>query len=265
MVLISIVTINRNNLNGLIRTVESVLMQSHQEFKWYIIDGMSTDGSIDYINNINFKNLTTLIEADNGIYHAMNKGINLVDSDSLVLFLNSGDCLYADNILFEISKINNCPDIIYGDYSIKMVNNKLKRIYQPEFLNIIWLFNKTINHQSYLIKGSLLKKFNFDCLYKVCADWAQLMKILINEGNINILRIPLVISIYEIGGFSDKNNELRINERRKFLKINLSSSLYDSFENIGGLVTKPNFNNLLKLSKSKWRWKIINSMIKLIS
>ena len=87
---ISIITINYNNFEGLKKTIKSVINQTWKDYEYIVIDGGSNDGSVEYLksldNTINF----WVSEADNGVYHAMNKGINKANGEYL-LFLNSGD------------------------------------------------------------------------------------------------------------------------------------------------------------------------------
>lgn len=264
--MISIVTINLNNLSGLIKTVESVKSQILINFDWFIIDGNSNDGSVEFINQIDFPGLHKIIGSDNGIYDAMNKGIDLVNKDSITLFLNSGDYLYSNTVLSDIAHLASNVDILFGDFGLITNNNPslIHKIKQPERLDFTWLFSKTINHQSYFIRGSLLKRYKFDLLYSVCADWAQMMSILLNESHLIIKKVPIIISIYDINGYSSRTNEKRLYQRTLFLKNNLPNSLYDSLKYISGLHTKSNFNQLVNLSKSKWRWRLLSFIIKVI-
>ena len=111
--MISIITINYNNLSGLIKTVNSVKSQISKSYEHIIIDGGSIDGSFDYIlaNKSLFSNWVS--ERDSGIYDAMNKGI-LFSKGTHVLFLNSGDTLYDDNILSSIDFELYSDNLIFG-------------------------------------------------------------------------------------------------------------------------------------------------------
>ncbi len=95
---LSIITVNYNNLEGLKKTVKSVVDQTWSEFEYLIIDGGSTDGCLEYIkikeNEIDF----WISEPDKGVYHAMNKGIQKATGE-YVIFLNSGDHFYKKNVL----------------------------------------------------------------------------------------------------------------------------------------------------------------------
>src|SRR5688572_27521016 len=95
---ISIITINYNNLDGLKRTVDSVVNQTWQEFEYIVIDGGSTDGSGAYIESKSKHFHYWVSEPDKGIYNAMNKGIVKATGEYL-LFLNSGDHFFNDTVL----------------------------------------------------------------------------------------------------------------------------------------------------------------------
>ena len=94
----SIITINYNNLKGLKRTVRSIFEQSYRNFDYIVIDGGSKDGSIDYLKTMQRRGLSFVSEPDNGIYDALNKGVNLSNQE-YVLFVNSGDILYDKDVL----------------------------------------------------------------------------------------------------------------------------------------------------------------------
>ena len=85
----------------------------------------------------------------------------------------------------------------------------------------------------------------------------QLFSILYYEGSISRKKLVLIITNYEGGGISELFNDKRIAERESYLREKLSKNVYDSFLEIGGLVAKSNFKDLLKLASSKWRWKVV--------
>ena len=97
---LSIVTINRNNANGLEKTMQSVASQSFKEFEYIVVDGASTDGSVDVIRSheADCAHLKWVSEPDSGIYNAMNKGLQMATGD-YVQILNSGDCLAASDVM----------------------------------------------------------------------------------------------------------------------------------------------------------------------
>ncbi len=244
------------------------MSQSFQEFKWLIIDGNSTDGSIEFIKSLQFEKLNIIIEDDKGIYDAMNKSIRYILPDDLVWFINSGDIIFDRTILNKLMYVENQNDIVFGDYAIKKPNESLKRIKiirNPLSLNFVWLIKKTLNHQSYLIKGKFINSYRFNEKYSVCADWVQLFSILTSKEEIKIVKIPFPISIYELGGFSSNHENLRIEERNRFLASIYSESVLQQLQELSSIISKKYFSQLLSISRSKYRVRLLYLFIKLIS
>ena len=126
---LSIITINRNNAQGLRKTIESVISQTFTDFEYLIIDGASTDGSTDVIKQYEDKITYWISEPDKGIYNAMNKGI-LKAVGAYCLFLNSGDALSKDSILSDVFNKEYNSDILCGYVSGKR-NNENLILYPP--------------------------------------------------------------------------------------------------------------------------------------
>lgn len=109
----SIITINYNDKSGLRRTIESVASQTYVDYEYIIIDGGSTDGSVDVIKEFASDIDCWVSEKDRGIYHAMNKGVLQAHGD-YCLFLNSGDAFYDKSVLEHIAEKGLKEDIIVG-------------------------------------------------------------------------------------------------------------------------------------------------------
>ncbi len=107
----------------------------------------------------------------------------------------------------------------------------------PREIDFAYLVGKTINHQSYLIKSGLLKKYPFKNDYSIVADWVQLMEIFRNEKPV-IKKLDFPIAIYEGGGISEKQDDLRILQRAEYLK-----SIYSEWELL----------SIIKLSRMRQR------------
>ena len=128
---ITIITVVYNNYKTIKTAIESVLNQTYNDIEYIIIDGGSTDGTLDIINNYKDKISLFISESDNGIYDAMNKGVNLSSGD-LIGILNSDD-LYDNNIVIQnvVNEflIDKNLDILYGDlvYVNKIDTTKIIR------------------------------------------------------------------------------------------------------------------------------------------
>ena len=111
---LSIITVNLNNCDGLQKTIDSVVSQTFKDFEWIVIDGGSTDGSKELIEQYADHFTYWVSEPDKGIYNAMNKGIRVAKGDYLQ-FLNSGDYLYDRTTLEKCLLPQNNADVIYGN------------------------------------------------------------------------------------------------------------------------------------------------------
>lgn len=206
---ISIITINYNNAIGLSNTVESVINQNGGGFEYLIIDGGSTDSSVEIIKGCKYNIDYWISERDNGVYSAMNKGIVRATGE-YIIFLNSGDC-FVDKYTLEkcLYAINNFDDvdIFYAD--ILLVNQAggtpIKFRQHPAELNLQYFKNDTINHQASLIKRSLFGEFGLypEC-YRLASDfWLFLLSLLKNK-KYHYLPFPMII--YDFTGISAQNN-----------------------------------------------------------
>jgi hypothetical protein len=227
-----IITVHLNDSNSFSKTAQSILKWAENEvnWHWFIKDGLSDS---NHTNSINATielfpagRVTLIAEPDEGIYHAMNQIIpSLKEDDFFCLFLNCGDeisnelCNNWQSIRLRSLNI----DLFYGDYWYRQ-EESITRKSSPSQINWAYLIAKTINHQSMWIKSSLIKKYPFKTHYKIVADWVQLFLMMRNE-KINYQYFPLPFVIYQGGGYSELNDDKRLNERREFL-----ASLYSTWE-----------------------------------
>lgn len=250
---LSIITINYNNAEGLRRTLASVAAQTFRDFEHIIVDGGSTDGSVEVIREYEqslasrlspfASNLKWLSEPDSGIYNAMNKGIeialgrrvvNAFNRSELVedknkgikmangeylLFLNSGDYLVDENVVENIMQLALKDDICYG-YQMNEIDGRLVEeiCIDPSYITFDTMRNAHIPHQSSLIKlDTLVRLGGYDESNKIVSDWAYVMKCLFMHNG-TITRIPVNIAVYDMNGISsvaDKTPQWA--ERRKVL------------------------------------------------
>ena len=212
--MITIVTINLNNKDGLKRTIESVVNQSFfDKVEYVIIDGGSTDGSVDVIKEYDDKIAYWCSEPDGGIFPAMNKSIEHINGD-YVLFLNSGDILNNNNVIKlvygEIDK-----DIVYGN-EYKVGKKKTLATF-PDKLTEEFFKRSALPHQSTFIRTELLKEHNYSTDWKVLGDWSWLReRIMVYKVSYKHLKLP--ISDYDLNGFSTINQKLFFAERNKYYK-----------------------------------------------
>lgn len=212
--MITIVTINLNNKDGLKRTIESVINQTFfDKIEYVIIDGGSTDGSVDIIKEYEDKLAYWCSEPDGGIFPAMNKSIEHINGD-YVLYLNSGDILNKNNVIERVyGELDK--DIVYGnEYK---VNNKRTLARFPDNLNENFFKKSALPHQSTFIRAELLKERGYSEKWKVLGDWSWLReRIMVDKVSYKHLNFP--ISDYDLNGFSTINQKLFFAERDKYYK-----------------------------------------------
>jgi glycosyltransferase involved in cell wall biosynthesis len=226
---ISIITVNLNNAIGLRHTIESVISQTYTNYEFIIIDGGSTDGSVAIIEMYS-KLLTFWVsEVDKGIYNGMNKGVAKATGDFLI-FLNSGDSFYSNNLLEEVAKFTSLGnDIIYGnvqlqgniqnlitspnsenidshDNSFVVYSNGLYKM--PKTINDQVLFVSTLNHQSTFFRREMFIKrkkiYNED--FKIAADYDFLLWCYF-KYKANFQYTDIIISNFDCSGISTNNKE----------------------------------------------------------
>jgi len=209
MIPLTIITINRNNASGLQKTIASVINQTFSNFEYIIIDGTSDDNSVDIIKKNDKYIDSWLSEPDNGIYHAMNKGIALAQGE-YILFQNSGDYLYDNNVLQLIFSYNFYEDILYGDLIIDLTNGKEKSVIFPDKLTFYHLFTEYIGHNSTLISRRLFNEIGYyNEKLNIVADW-EFFLLALAKYNCSSKHVPVTVSMTEGNGIS--RNSSRINQ-----------------------------------------------------
>ncbi|WP_282073731.1 glycosyltransferase family 2 protein [Polaribacter atrinae] len=197
---LSVITINYNNLGGLITTISSVKRQTWQEFEYIIIDGGSTDGSKEYIEKEDEYLNYWVSEKDSGIYNAMNKAINVAKGEYL-LFLNSGDHLFNDIVLEQNHASIIEKDLIY--FNLQMVRNGISRITKsPAELSFSDLYTTSLPHPATFIKKELFNKVGmYDESLRIVSDW-KFFTLALFKFNCSYLKIEDTLSTFYLDGLS---------------------------------------------------------------
>ncbi len=237
--LYSIITVCLNNEQGLANTSQSIQTQTYKNFEWIVIDGASQDNSLAIAQ----KNaaLTHLIsEPDDGIYHAMNKGIALAQGE-YCLFLNSGDWLYDDTVLAEAATqlkgdlVAGWLTVIYPEKFNK--TPKLRRL-DLQDVRKKFLYHRTLHHQATFIKRELFDKHGgYDQGYKIYGDWDFFLRV-INRG-VSLEFIKKCIANYPFDGISStelgtklsKKEIESIRNRHFSMAYRAKRTVIDYFEN----------------------------------
>jgi len=203
---ISIVTIVYNGVDKLQRTINSVAKIKLAEIEFIVIDGNSNDGTLDLIKKNKIHIDRYISEPDDGIYDAMNKGIDL-SSGEYIIFMNAGDVFYEkfNSTLFLAFMLNNQEKSIFYSDSIQKVGDK-------KYLNKIndniqcWWNENLPSHQCCFVSRKVLEKNKFKLSLSVSADSEQLIQIFENYESI---KYQEPIAIFELGGVSNSWSSLK--------------------------------------------------------
>lgn len=216
---LSIITINLNNREGLQRTIDSVVCQTFRDFEWIVIDGGSTDGSKELIEQYADHFAYWVSEPDKGIYNAMNKGIKVANGEYLQ-FLNSGDWLWEENSLETAFSYRSTADVIYTD--VNNVNNGII-IETRRFSNEISLtdyLGSGLCHNSTFFKKSFIIKNKYNEKYRIASDIELFIKAILL--NCRFEHIPIVLIGFDTTGIGSTNIELGEKESREIKETLIS-------------------------------------------
>lgn len=189
--MINIITVNYNNYKGLLSTIQSVIGQTFNDWRMYIIDGGSSDESSNY--QPTDERIIFVSEPDDGIYDGMNKGILGLPKKGFSLFLNSGDILFDENVL---EKISGClvdnQSVYYGsiasDYGVYSVINS------PRNIKEYWK-EKPFHHQAAFYPNEELRQNLFDTRYLYCSDYDQFHSLF--EKGLSFQKVDIIVSRVE--------------------------------------------------------------------
>lgn len=228
---LSIITINLNNINGLKRTIDSVISQTYHDFEWIMIDGGSMDGSKELIEKYANHFAYWVSEKDGGIYNAMNKGVKH-SSGEYLQFLNSGDELADSKVLDEIISQLYSDDIIYGDminYVFDGNEKKMEMKRYPQQFAFHTLMRGSIGHCASFIKRQLLVDTPYNESYRIVSDWEFFIKMALSCHSFR--HINRFISLFDLSGISATNPQLLISEGQDVCSRLIPECLYADYEN----------------------------------
>ena len=197
---LSIITVNLNNCDGLQKTIDSVVAQTFKDFEWIVIDGGSTDGSRELIEQYSEHFAYWVSEPDKGIYNAMNKGIKVARGEYLQ-FLNSGDWLCDDQVLSSVFANPVNDDVVYGNYGLwSEKDNDFYVENVPDELSISFLVDHWIGHGASFMRRELFKDKLYDERLRIVSDWKFFIECALN--NKSFRRCDLVVMKFGKDGIS---------------------------------------------------------------
>lgn len=221
---ISIITVCFNAVNSIEHTIQSVISQNFKNYEFIIIDGNSTDGTVDIIKQYNSHLSYCISESDNGIADAMNKGIAQANGEYL-LFLHADDYLFSKDALLKASKLlTTGHDIIAFNIQLKTKHGLYTK--SSRLFSILTNFKTNIWHQGALCKRALFNTLGgFDTDFKIAMDYDFFLRAY-RTGS-TMTRSNQVLSVMRDGGISSRkdwpNLELRFKDEKKIHKKNCNS------------------------------------------
>lgn len=257
--ILSIITINRNNAEGLQKTMQSVVGQSVSDFEYIVVDGASTDTSVDVIKQFSEKRpIKWVSEPDSGIYNGMNKGIKMASGD-YIMILNSGDYLAGTQVIEQMNKAiaeANFPSIFYGNIIKIWPDGKTLIDHQIQGNFTMYdFYSGTLNPDGTYIRRSLFEQYGyFDEKMKICSDWAWMLKSIALNGvkpvhtNINSIYFDMT-GVSESGSKSQKTI---LAERRQVLESTLPPSILADYDRYGS-----DIRMMRRIHRHKWAFKLV--------
>ncbi|MAH04153.1 MAG: hypothetical protein CL561_01135 [Alphaproteobacteria bacterium] len=219
--LYSIITITKDNLDGLKATEASIRTLNTNDYEWVIIDGASTDGTVEYLKTLN--GATYISEPDGGIYDAMNKAIPIANGH-YTIFMNAGDCFAHNDVMRKISRAHQfMPSMIYGDALEQCETNPHQLIFKAARKHHSIHRGLFTHHQAIFYKTDFLKNFTYNAFYKIAADYDLTLRFL--KAHPKALYIPKPICVFAAGGASQQNEKRGRIEQQIIRKKELDFSL----------------------------------------
>lgn len=257
---VSIITINYNNAIGLEKTIKSIVSQNSTDFEYLVIDGNSSDRSLDIIKENESRIDFWISEPDSGIYNAMNKGIRQAKGE-YILFVNSGDVIQEQADIRKITDQISGEDIIYFNLEITDASSGISYIKNyPDQLDFKYFAEDALPHTASFIKRELLVNYGYYSEnMKIASDWAFFMDA-VCLSKCTYKHVNETFSTFFIDGISSDagNKQLLKSERDEHIAYAypLYNSMYsewmDKKEELYKLKTSVSVRYLRKLGFLRW-------------
>lgn len=208
---ITVITVCYNCVSTIDQTIRSVVEQTYDNIEYIIIDGASTDGTLDVIKKYENRIARIVSEPDKGIYDAMNKGIALA-SGEWIHFRNSGDYFLSKHTVEDVFNrdYSNEVGVIHGDCYYVYPEYYVRR--QPAMLSRSYKEDMPVLHPATFVRAQLQKECPFDLNYRSAADYNFFYGLC--ETDVKFLYIPVVVATFATGGFSSNWERAFFEDRR---------------------------------------------------
>ena len=215
--ILSVITIVYNNVKDIERTMLSVINQTYAGIEYIVVDGLSTDGTLEVISRYKTRIAKLISEKDEGIYDAMNKGLAAATGD-YVIFMNSGDEFYAKDTVANVFKSTPDADIYYGE--TEMINKEGKSLGErrhkapKKFTWRSFKYGMSISHQAIYIRRAITSPY--DRKYQLSADIDWILRAAKKAKT--IVNVNQYVAKYLVGGMSKTRHRQSLMERFDIMK-----------------------------------------------
>ena len=257
--LLTIVTINRNNAAGLEKTMQSVLSQTRTDYEYVVVDGASTDGSVAVIERLApafGDRLKWVSEPDKGIYNAMNKGIGMATGEYIQI-LNSGDTLVSPEVvdkMYAALEKEGRPSILYGNMLKDFPGGRVHRdtSFAGEEITFLGMYIGTLNHSPAYIRRSLFDKYGpYDESLKISSDWKWYLQAIV-FGEEKPVYADIDVTLFDMTGISETNAGLTKAERAQVLKELVPSNVLADYD-----AWVPSIRMMKRIKRHPWAFKLV--------
>jgi glycosyltransferase involved in cell wall biosynthesis len=244
--LVTVVTVVRNGRDLLERTIRSVLGQSYGNMEYIIVDGASSDGTIELIRRYEADIAYWVSEPDKGLYDAMNKGIDLA-SGELINFMNAGDSFYdADTVQRVMDSRCRSADLIYGHCQLQYEPDTVV-VWRSGTVDALWR-GMIFRHQSLFTRATVCRQQRFDLSYKIGADFDFIFNC--HRNGFRFCRVDLTVASVGVGGFSDVHFIRAISENKRAVQHHLKSWKVSGYYT--GLIALTALKSMAKRIMPQW-------------
>ena len=218
---ISIITVVYNAAATIEQTILSVVKQDYSNIEYIIVDGGSTDGTLDIVKKYEEKSALWLSEPDYGIYDAMNKGLTYATGD-YIYYLGADDCLLAPTSISQVvSFLQDNPEVDVLCASVMMVDSvyRIEKVYSSNFSEADVLSGYNTPHQGMFVRREILQKYRFDTSYHIAADYKNFLKFYLDQ-NIALKKTAMIVAYYANDGVSGNGTDAQRMEDVRALQEN---------------------------------------------
>lgn len=256
---LTIITINRNNAAGLEKTMQSVLSQTRTDFEYVVVDGASTDASVAVIERLAAAfgdRLKWVSEPDKGIYNAMNKGIGMATGEYIQI-LNSGDSLVSPDVvdkMYAALEKEGYPSILYGNMLKDFPDGHVRRDkgFAGEDITLLGMYIGTLNHSPAYIRRSLFDKYGpYDEFLKIDSDWKWYLQAIV-FGEEKPVYVDIDVTLFDMTGISETNTALTKAERRQTLQELVRPTVLADYD-----AWVPSIRMMRRIKRYPWAYKLV--------